>query len=117
MLCQWSVWEADGLAAEYGVGGHAVLVGEALLRRPHPEVELLAEVLPVPDGRPQVPHPLVVQRHQDGRPPVRVHLQIAKGWPVLFSCVLFFRNDQNSEIFAEKSDDVQFSFINVRGSE
>ena len=49
-----SVWEASGPATEYGVGRDAVLVGEALLRRPDPEVELLAEVLPVPDRRPSV---------------------------------------------------------------
>ena len=69
-----SVWETSGPATEYGVGRDAVLVGEALLRRPDPEVELLAEVLPVPERRPQVPHPLVVQRHQDRRPSIRVHL-------------------------------------------
>ena len=68
------MWEASGPATEYGVGRDAVLVGEALLRRPDPEVELLAEVLPVPDRRPQVPHPLVVQQHQDRRPSIRVHL-------------------------------------------
>lgn len=96
-----SVWKADRLPTEDGVGRDGVLIGEALLRRPHPEVELLAEVLPVPDRRPQVPHPLVVQRHQDRRPPVRIHLmQCTQAWQLVaivqFQC---FSNVQSSSEF------------------
>jgi len=36
------VWETGGPAIEYGVPQDAVLVGEALLWRPDPEVELQA---------------------------------------------------------------------------
>jgi len=45
--------------AESGVERVAVLVGEALLRLPYPEVELLAAVLPSLACRYLLPHPLV----------------------------------------------------------
>jgi len=55
-------------AAEQRVLWDRVLVPPRVRRRVHPEVELLAEVLPGPALRPHVPHPHVVQWHVDGGP-------------------------------------------------
>ena len=66
---------AGGAAAEQCVLGDGVLVAPRVRRRVYPQVELLAQVLPAPALRPNVPHPHVVQRDEDRRPPSRIHLR------------------------------------------
>lgn len=66
--------QADDLAAAEGVLRHVVLVPERPRRRDDADVELLAEVVPLPDVGPHVPHPGVVERQHDRRPRPRVHL-------------------------------------------
>lgn len=45
---------------------HLIPLGSG--RRGDADVQLLAEVAPLPDLRPQVPHPGIVERQHDGRP-------------------------------------------------
>jgi hypothetical protein len=67
-------WQSDDLAAAEASLRHVVLVPERPLRRDDAHVQLLAEVLPLPDVGPDAPHARVVERHHHRRPRPRVHL-------------------------------------------
>jgi len=67
-------WQADDLAAAEAGLWHVVLVPKRPLRRDDAHVQLLAEVIPLPDVGPDTPHARVVERHHHRRPRPRVHL-------------------------------------------
>lgn len=66
--------KANSLPTPQGICRHVILIGVAFLWSPHSDVELLPQVLSCPHCRPQVPHSLVVQWHQDRRPSIWINL-------------------------------------------
>eukprot|EP01084_Bolivina_argentea_P171421 296987_1 len=67
-------WESDDLTAPESVIGHVVLIPQRPCRRDNTDVELLAEVVPVPHLRSEVPHSGIVKGEHDCCPRLRVHL-------------------------------------------
>jgi len=66
--------EADSGAAEEGGVEHVVLVSQRPRRGDDAYVELLPKVAPLPQLRPEVPHPGIIECGHDRRPRLGVHL-------------------------------------------